>query len=59
MNAKKNEPQTPMEIAQGIREMLAQEKLAVCTLPNRRAMDLVIEHLSYAERCRTRFQFHK
>ena len=55
---KKPEPQTPMEIADGIREMLKKERLAICTLPSRHAMDLVLEHLSYDEKKRTRFQFH-
>lgn len=57
MNTKPNNPQTPMDIAGDIREMLKVERLAICTLPDRRAMDLVIEHLSYDEKKRTRFRF--
>lgn len=54
-----NDPKTPMEIADGIRAVLKKDKLAICNLPDRRAMDLVVEHLSYEEKKRVRFQFQK
>lgn len=50
---------TPLEIAQEIREQLKKGDFAVVTVPNRRDMDRVLEHLSHEEAARTRFRFYR